>query len=215
MDGIHDMGGFHGFGRVDTTNETTFANDAQRRIFAINMLSVMQGVYNIDKTRYYMENVDPSDYLNTPYWERWLGMVERLYREAGITAESDQSEIPGARRIPGDKLWDGFRTLRIPEPPPLPAPIYSVGESVRMRRDSVPTHTRLPHFLRGRVGRIEDYKGIFRFADAYASDRPENQHVYSVRFTGDEIWGSGCEENTSVQIEIYEPYISERVTHEN
>jgi nitrile hydratase subunit beta len=213
MDGIHDMGGFHGFGPVDPKNEVTFANDAERRIYAMNMLSIMQGVYNIDKTRYYMENVHPARYLGTSYWERWVGMVETLYAEHGISRHSDKSSIEGTRQLPADRLWDIFRTLRVGPPPPLPDPAYGVGDVVRMRGDSVPTHTRLPRFLRGRAGTIEGYMGIFRFADAFASDRAEHQHVYSVRFTGEEIWGEGCEENTSVQIEIYEPYIAERVTH--
>ena len=215
MDGIHDMGGFHGFGPVDPTNEKSFANDAERRIYAMNMLSIMQGVYNIDKTRYYMENVHPADYLGTSYWERWVGMVETLYAEHGITAQSDKTAIEGTRSLPAEALWDIFRTMKVGPAPALADPAYKVGDLVRMRCDSVPTHTRLPRFLRGRTGRIERYMGIFRFADAFAADRAEHQHVYSVSFTGDEMWGEGCEENTSVQIEIYEPYIAERVTHED
>lgn len=213
MDGIHDMGGYHGFGAVNPRYETTFANVYQKRVYAMNMLSIMQGVYNIDKTRYYMENVPPAEYLGADYWERWLGMVEKLYAEAGVTPETDVSDIAGTVRIPPNRLWDLLRTMRVPAPPELPTPRYQVGDTIVMRCDSVSTHTRLPRYVRGRRGRIERYLGIFRFADAFASDRREYQHVYSVRFSGDELWGDGCEENTSVQIEIYEPYIAEGDSH--
>lgn len=211
VDGVHDMGGFHGFGRVETTNESTFKSEAEKRVYAMNMLSLMQRVYNIDKTRFYMENVPPADYLWGNYWERWLGMVERLYAEAGVSQAGGATEIPGLAKIAPEAVWTLFKTQRMPRPPELPEPLYTVGDIVRMKCDSVPTHTRLPRFVRGRSGRIERYLGIFRFADAFASDRVEHHHVYSVRFTGEEMWGVGGEANTSVQIEIYEPYVAEVV----
>lgn len=207
MDGIHDMGGMHGFGPVDPDYETVFAREEYKRVYGINMLSIMQRAYNIDKTRYYMENVSPVEYLTTPYWERWLGMIERLYAEQGVTSDAGDAVLPEAVRIPANRLWAGFKSMRVAEPPTLPAPLYTVGTMIRARWDAPATHTRLPRYIRGCAGSIEQYMGIFRFADAFAADRKEFQHVYSVRFDGREMWGEACEENTCVRIELYETYI--------
>jgi nitrile hydratase len=214
MDGIHDMGGMHGFGKVDPDYETVFSREEYKRVYGVNMLSIIQGVYNIDKTRYYMENASPIDYLTTPYWERWLGMIEKLYAELGVIEGKDLPGPVGKVRVSADKLWDGFRNMRVPRPPSLPEPVYRAGQVVTMRRDAPATHTRLPRYIRGCNGRIEKYMGVFRFADAFASDRAEYQHVYSVRFDGEEMWGRDCEENTCVRVEIYESYIDGMVSDE-
>jgi hypothetical protein len=84
MNGIHDMGGMHGFGPVDSDAETSFKADWEKRVYGVNMISLMQGAYNIDKTRFYMENVAPATYVTISYWDRWLQMIERLYVEAGV-----------------------------------------------------------------------------------------------------------------------------------
>jgi len=214
MDGIHDMGGMHGFGPVDPSYETVFEREEYKRIYGINMLSILQRAYNIDKTRYYMENVSPAVYLATPYWERWLRMVERLYAELGVTPEAAELAIPEAIYIPGDKLWARFKAAKVPAPPTRPPPKFATGMRIRARRDAPATHTRLPRYVRGCIGRIEQYMGIFRFADAFASDRSEFQHIYSVRFDGAEMWGSASEPNTCVRIELYESYIEGRVDHD-
>ncbi|GLH80737.1 hypothetical protein SSBR45G_56460 [Bradyrhizobium sp. SSBR45G] len=136
-------------------------------------MTLKQRAYNIDKTRYYMDNVRSSFYLTTPYWERWLGMIERLYAELGVTPDAKEVSIPEAIYIPADKLWAGFKAVRVTAPPTLPAPTFTPGMLIRTRRDAPATHTRLPRYKRGCIGRIEQYMGIFRFADAFASDRVE------------------------------------------
>ena len=211
MNGIHDMGGMHGFGPVDPNYETGFEHDWQKRVYGINSLSLMQRAYNIDKTRFYMENHTPLVYLGMGYWERWLGMIEKLYAEAGVVEGAGDVRIEGGRRIPAEVLWEGFKKLTPPEPPALPAPLYAAGDTIVTNRNAPAKHTRLPRYARGSKGVIERYMGIFRFADAYADDRIEHQHVYSVRFDGHELWGDDCEENTCVRLEIYESYIEERI----
>src|SRR4051794_37112976 len=83
------MGGMHRFGSVDPKATGTFKADWEKRVYGMNMLSLMQGAYNIDKTRYYMEDVPPDVYLSISYWQRWAWMIERLYTEAGVLTKDE------------------------------------------------------------------------------------------------------------------------------
>lgn len=89
MNGMQDMGGMHGFGPVDPNATSSFKADWEKRVYGINMISLMQGAYNIDKTRYYMEDVPPDVYLTISYWQRWASMIERLYTESGVLSTEE------------------------------------------------------------------------------------------------------------------------------
>lgn len=70
------------------------------------------------------------------------------------------------------------------------APRFQVGDRVRLRNYNPPTHTRLPGYLRTRLGMIERDYGVFAFPDTNAHGLGEKpQHVYCVRFTAREVWG--------------------------
>ena len=65
---------------------------------------------------------------------------------------------------------------------------FRVGDRIRVRNINPTTHTRLPAYLRGKLGRIETDYGVFAFPDTHAHGLPEKpQHCYSVRFTAREV----------------------------
>ena len=83
---MNDVGGMHGFGPIDTgDNATTFHHEWEARVFAINRLLLKAGIYNLDEFRDAIERMEPADYLDASYYERWLAGVERLLVEKGIT----------------------------------------------------------------------------------------------------------------------------------
>ena len=52
MDGVHDMGGMHGFGKVQSEkNEPVFHNDWERRTYALCRAMSYAGVWTIDQAR--------------------------------------------------------------------------------------------------------------------------------------------------------------------
>ena len=52
MDGVHDMGGMDGFGKVEPEpNEPVFHADWERRAFALTLAMGMPGGWNIDVSR--------------------------------------------------------------------------------------------------------------------------------------------------------------------
>ena len=69
-------------------------------------------------------------------------------------------------------------------------------------------HTRLPRYARGKAGIVEAVRGVYVFPDARAHGANEDpQWLYTVRFTGRELWESESELNASVTIDAFEPYL--------
>lgn len=90
MNGIHDLGGMQGLGPVQReADEPVFHADWERRVFAVNILSVGTGFFNIDESRHAIEHMPAADYLETSYYEHWLFALERLLTEKGILGKDE------------------------------------------------------------------------------------------------------------------------------
>ena len=94
MNGIHDMGGMHGMGPIDTeTNEPIFHADWERRMFALWMAAFACGIYDDNEFRHAIERIAPAEYLTTSYYEHWLHSLERVMMEKG---QFDRAELESA-----------------------------------------------------------------------------------------------------------------------
>jgi nitrile hydratase len=90
MNGIHDLGGMHGFGPVRTEqNEPVFHHNWERRVFGVMMAAFGGGQFNVDQFRHGIERMDPSDYLSTSYYEHWLHAMETLLAERGVISRAE------------------------------------------------------------------------------------------------------------------------------
>ena len=77
MNGIHDMGGMHGFGPVVVEeDEPVFHAPWEGRIFGLRALARRQGMTVLDAGRHAVERIDPADYLTLGYYGRWLRSFE-------------------------------------------------------------------------------------------------------------------------------------------
>ncbi len=93
-------------------------------------------------------------------------------------------------------------------------PAFTVGEQVRARNIEISGHTRLPRYIRGKVGRITARHGSHVFPDTAAHDLGENaQPLYSVRFEARELWGDNVDRRDAVYIDLWEDYL-ERLSEE-
>ncbi len=91
------------------------------------------------------------------------------------------------------------------------APSFKVGDKVRAKNFNLTTHTRLPRYIRGKVGTVVIDHGVFVTPDTVAHGQGEHpQHVYSVAFGGDELWGGGASAKDKVYIDLWDDYL-ERV----
>lgn len=217
MKGIADMGGTPGWGSVrpPRDGEPVFAEPWQGRAFALTVLSIRVSGYNLDAFRHAQERLDRAAYLEDGYFGRWLNAAELMLTESAVLART----AVGARAR-------GLRGEHVAEPPvPEPArpdyapsapgslrtadapPAFAVGDRVRAKDMSPPGHTRLPGYLRGRVGAVELVQPAAVLPDTNAHFLGENpQHVYSVRFDSRELWGADAEP-FSVTAELYESYL--------
>ena len=85
---------------------------------------------------------------------------------------------------------------------------FATGDRVRTRNLNPPTHTRLPRYVRGKVGTVVLVHGAHVFPDANARGAGEDpQWLYTVRFAGRDLWGPDSDPTVSVSFDAFEPYL--------
>ena len=100
MDGIHDMGGMHGFGKVEPEpNEPVFHAAWEGRWLALNRAMGYTGIWTIDQTRAGIEELPPDVYLASSYYKKWELRLENLVVELGL-AGADELESGSCARVP-------------------------------------------------------------------------------------------------------------------
>jgi nitrile hydratase len=209
MNGLHDMGGFHGFGPVEVErDEPVFHTRWEGRVFGI-VQSLPGG--NIDAGRHSLERLDPVSYLRHGYYGRWLAALERTLLALGVLAPG---EIEARIDSPRAPARSPARRARVP-PPATDyarsvdrAPRFRQGQAVRTRNHQPAGHTRLPAYARCRHGTIERVHAAMVYPDDHAAGRGENpQYLYTVRFDGRELWGATAEPATVIHLDLFEPYL--------
>jgi len=88
------------------------------------------------------------------------------------------------------------------------APKFKPGDAVIARNLHPVGHTRSPRYLRGCRGIVDRDHGVFVFADSNAAGTgPSPQHVYSVRFTAQEIWGPEASSRDNVYADLWDDHL--------
>ena len=231
MDGVHDMGGMHGFGPVDVEDDAAFHADWERVVFAIDRVLRSQGVFEIDEKRHAIERMDPDAYLAATYFERWLAAHETLLVEHGVLDEDeiearvraiedgDEGEVedePGsaADATPPEGGADGIAaTFREAFESPAAfdrdpqEPRFEAGDAVVVRNRHPAGHTRSPRYARRARGRVDEVHGTFVLPDANAHGEEAAEPLYAVSFDAAELWGEDREGPGTVSIDLWERYL--------
>src|SRR4029453_6124114 len=85
VNGVHDMGGMHGFGPIEPRqNEAAFHADWEKRVPGITTAAARGGGVNLDQFRYGIERMRPAHYLSASYYERHLFTAELNLVEKGV-----------------------------------------------------------------------------------------------------------------------------------
>ena len=215
MNSVHDMGGMDGFGPVEPEpNEPTFHAPWEGRMLAMQRAIAYTRTWHGDYSRFYQESLPPKLYLAAPYYQRWQMAMERLLVAFGLVGED---ELTAGRSLRPGKPLQQKLTLEVVKaglgrgsfhrPPQAPA-LFKVGDRVRTKNIHPKTHTRLPRYARDKVGIIEMAHGCQVFPDAVTSGKGESpQWLYTVVFTGEEIWGPDADSSLKVSIDAFEPYL--------
>ena len=216
MDGVHDMGGMDGFGRVEPErDEPVFHAAWEGRVLAMTRAMSSAAGWTIDMTRFSRERIVPHLYLSSSYYRRWLLGMQQMLLDNGLV---DGAELAGGHAShAGAPLARGPFTLAdvarvmkrgdFERPAAAPAR-FAVGSRVRAKNIHPRTHTRLPRYARGHVGVVERIEGHHVFPDAAATGQGEQpQWLYTVVFDARELWGADADPALKVSIEAFEPYL--------
>jgi nitrile hydratase beta subunit len=211
-----DIGGRDGYGAVRPEPEgELFHARWEPRVLALTLAMGPSGAWNIDASRSARETL--PDYARLSYYEIWFEALCRLLEQRGLIRPAELAAgrpmgdtPPLARVLRADEvpaaLARGTPTERSTANPAR----FSLGDAVRTYAGEVPHHTRLPHYARGKRGRVERVHGPHVFADANASGRGEMpQWLYTVAFDGRELWGADATAGLRVSIDAWEPYLDQ------
>ncbi|MGD9754526.1 MAG: nitrile hydratase subunit beta [Acidimicrobiia bacterium] len=208
MNGVHDLGGMHGFGPVAAEperSEPVFHADWEATVLSSMLGTTRLRQWNVDEFRRNIEQLPPVDYLTFSYYEKWLAALERLVVEHGLVTEQElrTGQVQGPRLDPAQlpAAWEPSF-----DPPPT-MPRFTVGELVRVRNRHPHAHTRAPRYVRGHVGRVEAYVGGEPLPEAASMGRLDVQHLFRVRFEAAELWGEDAVGNDPVYLELWESYL--------
>ena len=217
MNGIHDMGGMQGMGPIRReTNEPVFHETWEGRVYALNRAIIAWNKWSIDASRHAIELLPPADYLRMSYYERWFVRNMDLLVRRGLVTEQ---EIRTGKPDPGSqKSTPPLVASAVPatagrrgnfmRPDKDAKARFKVGDRVRTRKMNPAGHNRLPRYAKGREGIIFRRHGIFVFPDTHAHFQGEQpQHLYSVRFAAQELWGTAASSRDSVYLDLWESYL--------
>jgi nitrile hydratase subunit beta len=237
VNGVHDIGGMHGFGPViREENEPVFHADWEGRTAALMRSALAGHHFNIDEFRRTIERMPPARYLAATYYERWLYALETLLLEKGVvrsaelaaavsgareagargdgygdatsnSAQTSNADASAALKRYGDGVSQQPRSVALRYDPSYKAR-FKVGDKVVGRNMNPEGHTRIPRYARGKRGVIRHDWGVFVFPDTHAHGQGANpQHCYSVEFEARELWGPDHSARERIYIDLWENYL--------
>lgn len=214
MDGVHDMGGMHGFGKIPyEKDQPTFPHEWERRVWGLCQGATHPDYANLDYARHNIERMPPELYLAYSYFERWLYSLTTTLLSGGlITMEEVQNgkAAPGfvARNdAAGPETVDPFRHDEYRREVDS-EPSFKVGDRVMTGNPHPPGHTRLPRYARDKIGHIHLHHGAHVLPDANAHNRGESpMHLYTVGLSACDLWGPEACTRDKVFLDVWECYL--------
>ncbi len=221
MNGVHDMGGMHGFGPVPIErDEPVFHAEWERRVFGLSLALWQKMRSTGPQLRSVIEVLPPETYLAVSYYEKSLRSKETLLAQAGLIdpaeleartrhfmANPDEQparrEDPAQRRAMRERLGGRYPA----ETGAAIEPAFSVGDGVKVRNFNPTGHTRVPRYVRGKAGTVQRFYGVHIFEDVGYGDVPPQQPIYSVRFEAVELWGDAVDGRGAVYLDLWESHI--------
>ncbi|MDZ7883507.1 MAG: nitrile hydratase subunit beta [Mycobacterium sp.] len=233
----HYLGGLEGLPEPLNLEKRVFVEEWEKRIFGIHVammgLSAHLGSalpeYPIAEVptefrdewtwaslRTGAEAMNPFDYFKFRYYEKWLGGISQFFIDQGYVSEEEISALitaPATVPSGGDPAIDDqvIDYLRRGDSPRRDTahPKFAVGAQVRIANLPAGAHTRLPGYLRTRVGTVTrifegDYGYFVHTGDGIGDPMP----IYIVEFTPEELWGVRAEPGANtLYAELFEAYL--------
>ena len=203
MDGIHDMGGMHGFGPLSQARDNRpFHADWESSGYVFALLASQKGFFSFDGGRHAIERIPARDYMRMSYFERVLTGVASMYVERGVVEHAELERLAGgpfplSRPItPGQKAESSHSG-------------FDVGAAVRVRVWPTSGHSRAPRYVHGKAGIIVGVAPSAHFPGEAAHGNPAEAFVepsYHVRFEGKDLWPEVTDGSTVV-VDLFQSYL--------
>jgi nitrile hydratase len=204
MDGVHDLGGRQGFGRIRyRAGAPVFHAAWEKRVNALYGMAVRRGIFNMDEYRHAIERMSPRHYLSASYYERSLTSLATLCVEKGVVTREELEELakghfplsepsaPGRSNLPGRER-------------------YQAGDRVRVKNDFFAGHVRMPGYIRGKPGVVVRESPVYPFPDAHAHGvNAVDEPTYDVAFRTEDLWPNSADP-ALVHVGVFQSYL-ERV----
>jgi nitrile hydratase subunit beta len=234
----HYLGGLEGLPEPLSLEKRVFVEEWEKRIFGIhvammglsNHLGSALPAYPIDEVptafkdewtwadlRTGAEAMNPFDYFKYRYYEKWLGGITQFFIDKGYVTEEELAEriadLPATDTDDVPAIDDQvIAYLRLGDSPrrDVAHPKFAVGSAVRITNVPADAHSRLPGYLRERVGTVErvfegDYGYFTHTGDGIGDPMP----IYIVEFEPTEIWGARAEDGPlKLYAELFEAYLA-------
>jgi nitrile hydratase len=214
MDGVHDLGGKHGFGPIDRTHENApYHGEADARAYALTVSLRGERGYPIDWFRHVRENIDPVDYLSRPYFDQWLQTAVAMAIDAGdlTMVEVATGKATALDRTPAPMDVAAVRTM-LTTPADFEregsAPAFEVSARVRTASHGHAGHTRLPAYARGATGTIIAYRGAHLMPDDGAKGVDRAEPLYTVAFARGDLFPEAAGSPDRVHLDLWESYLA-------
>ena len=188
MDGIHDLGGKQGFGKVRfTKNARAFHEPWEVRANALYGYAARLGLINMDEYRHAIERMDPRHYLTASYYERSLTGLATLCVEKGLVTREELERLAGGAFPLSAPSAAGRGNAPRRER-------FKPGDRVRVKEDFVPGHVRMPAYIRGKTGVVVSETPAYPFPDAHAHGvSAQDEPTYDVRFRSEDLWPNSAD----------------------
>ena len=213
MNGIHDLGGMDGFGRVVVeAAEPVFHQPWERRVFGMLATVAFTRLTSAHGYRHAVERMDPEHYLRAPYYERMMtGLATLLVERGKLDRATLDARVPGGFPLAqpahpnatsdAEELVADTRTSEA-------SPRFRVGDTVRVRDVQPRGHTRCPRYVRGHRGVVVRIDRPFTLPDLAAhTDRDHREPTYGVRFSATELWSASAATRDAVYVDLWESYL--------
>jgi nitrile hydratase len=188
----------------------------EKRALGLALCCNALGEWNIDINRRNREALPPAIYLTSSYYEIWMRALTIVLAEHGLVSAEEilaghALEPARPTASPPLKAEAVAAVLANGSPFSRPldrTPLFAAGDRVRARNINPTGHTRLPRYARGKIGVIDRRHDAYVYPDTHAHRLGEDpQWLYTVVFSGRELWGGAAEPTLSVSVDAWEPYL--------
>lgn len=224
MNGIHDVGAADGFGPINIeVDEPVWHAEWEKAAFSFFPQTAAAGYFNLDEFRAAIEQMNPVDYMTTPYYAHWMhafeiylnrndsSFAEELERRTKAYLEDPSRPLPETVNHDLADMVVGMAKNGAPARREVDRPAaFAIGDKVKVSATVPLTHTRKAGYIRGMTGEVVLSHGAFVFPDSAATGAGEApEHVYGVLFSAEELYGKGiATPNTTVVTDLWESYLS-------